>query len=216
MYFSIFHSFNAVTILRTPLNTAFTTLNTARDALTDFFTTLDKTNIENLNNVAVTNQAALFADGARLLNAQLGVNKTQISTYKAQLKSLKGTDSATALQDSIAIAAGIPPAAPDVTPSSSPDADYWTSISIEVSSSYNAEQSTSSSNSFSVGGSGSWGLWSVGGSAAHTDSTSDAAMQMANSSVKASFECMRVDITRGWLRGELFYDDDLKVARGNR
>ncbi|KAF9646093.1 hypothetical protein BDM02DRAFT_317940 [Thelephora ganbajun] len=38
---------------------------------------------------------------------------------------------------------------------------------------------------------------------------------MANSSVKVSFECMRVDITRGWLRGELFYDDGLKVLKDN-
>jgi len=49
----------------------------------------------------------------------------------------------------------------------------------------------------------------------HSDATSDVAKQMANSTIKASFECMRVDITRSWLRGELFYDDDLRVAAGN-
>ena len=49
----------------------------------------------------------------------------------------------------------------------------------------------------------------------HSDATADAAKQMANSSIKAAFDCMRVDITRSWLRGELFYDDDLRVAAGN-
>lgn len=39
--------------------------------------------------------------------------------------------------------------------------------------------------------------------------------QMAKSSVKATFECMRVDITRPWLRADLFFDDDLRVAPGN-
>jgi len=49
----------------------------------------------------------------------------------------------------------------------------------------------------------------------HSDATVDAAKQMADSSIKVSFDCMRVDITRSWLRGELFYDDDLRVAAGN-
>ena len=190
-------------------------MNEARDALTAFFATLDSANITQLNNSAITAQAALFANNCELLQKQLTANITQIGVYQAQLKTLNPTDTAAAIQDTFAISAGIPPAPPDITPTSSTDADYWTSISLEVSSSYAAEQSSSSSNSFSVGGSASWGLWSVGGSAAHSDATSDAAKQMANSSIKVSFDCMRVDISRSWLRGELFYDDDLRVAAGN-
>lgn len=116
------------------------------------------------------------------------------------------------IQNAIANEAGIPPAIPDI-PATEPD--YWTSIALEVSSSYSADQSKSSSSSFSVGASASWGLWSVGGSAAHSSTSSNAAKQMANSTIKVSFECMRVDIGRSWLRGELFYDDDLKAAPNN-
>jgi len=144
---------------------------------------------------------------------------SQIAAYSDQLKKLESPELAGDLQDVFAKTAGISPAPPDLAPSTDPKApsqpDYWTSITVEVSSSYSAEQSSSSSNSYSVGGGGSWGLWSAGGSVSHSDATADAAKQMANSSIKATFDCMRVDITRSWLRGELFCDDDLRVAAGN-
>jgi hypothetical protein len=183
--------------------------------LTDYFAQVDQNNIDKLNTAAIAAQAALFDKDCELLKKQVATNEKQIGVYQAQLSNLKPKDSASVVQDTFAVSAQIPPAAPDVTPSSSSEADYWTSISLEVSSSYSAEQSSSSANSFSVGGSASWGLWSVGGSAAHSDATSDVSKQMANSSIKASFDCMRVDIARSWLRGELFYDDDLRVAAGN-
>lgn len=190
-------------------------MNNARDKLSAFLANVDQSNIDKLNNAAVAAQAALFANSCALLKKQVEANKTQIRGYEGQLSSLQPKDSAPDLQGSFATSVGIPPAPPDIIPSTQSEADYWTSIAVEVSSSYAAEQSSSSSNSFSVGASLSWGLWSVGGSAAHSDATSDAAKQMANSSIKASFDCMRVDITRSWLRGELFYDDDLRVAAGN-
>lgn len=183
--------------------------------LTDSFKAIDSQNIENLNKIATTAQAQLFLNDATLLKNQLEANEKQIKTYHDQLGTLAPKDSATAIQDAFAISAGIPPAPPDITPTTSTDADYWTSISVEVSSSYSAQQSSTSSNSYSVGGSASWGLWSVGGGVSHSDFTSDLAQQMANSSIKASFDCMRVDIARSWLRGELFYDDDLRTAAGN-
>jgi len=197
------------------LEDAVKAVNLARDKLTDFFAGVDKENIEKLNNVALTAQSDLFAHDSDLLRKQVAANEKQILAYQDQLKALKPTAGALSLQDTFAIAAGIPPAAPDISSSTPLEADYWTSISVEVSSSYTAEQTSSSSNSFSVGGSASWGLWSVGGSAAHSDATSDAAKQMAKSKTKASFDCMRVDITRSWLRAELFFDDDLRVAAGN-
>jgi len=194
-------------------------MNDARDKLTAYFGEVDKSNIVKLNETATAAQAALFANDCELLKKQVATNEAQIADYEAKIKKLDVPDTASNLQDVFAITAGIPPAAPDVTPSPDPkapnEADYWTSIAVEVSSSYSAEQSSSSSNSFSVGGGASWGLWSVGGSASHSDATADAAKQMANSSIKASFDCMRVDITRSWLRGELFYDDDLRAASGN-
>lgn len=38
---------------------------------------------------------------------------------------------------------------------------------------------------------------------------------MANSKVKVTFDCLRVDIDRPWLRPELFYDDGLIPAGSN-
>ena len=193
-------------------------MNSSRDKLTDYFAQVDQSNIDKLNTAALSAQATLFENHCKSLQQQVAVNEKQISAYQAQLNSLlkpKDTTAAAAVQDTFAISAGIPPAVPDPSPIAANDTNYWTSISVEVSSSYAAQQSSSSSNSFSVGGSVSWGLFSVGGSAAHSDATADFAKQMANSNVKASFDCMRVDISRSWLRGELFYDDDLMAAAGN-
>ena len=194
-------------------------MNDARDKLTAYFGEVDKSNITRLNETATAAQAALLANDCELLKKQVAANEAQIAGYQAQIKKLGAPDTASNLQDVFAITADIPPAAPDFTPSPDPrtpnEADYWTSITVEVASSYSAEQSSSSSNSFSVGGGASWRLWSVEGSASHSDATADAAKQMANSSIKASFDCMRVDITRIWLRGELFCDDDLRAASGN-
>jgi hypothetical protein len=100
---------------------------------------------------------------------------------------------------------------PDGKPVINPD-DYWTSISVSVAESYDAAQSSSSANSFSLGASASWGLWTIGGSVSHSDSTSKVAKQMAHSSVSVTFDCLRVDIRRSWLRSELFYDSDIAVT----
>jgi hypothetical protein len=48
------------------------------------------------------------------------------------------------------------------------------------------------------------------GSASHPDATK----RMANSSIKASFDCTRMHIM-SLLRGELFCGDDLRIASGN-
>jgi hypothetical protein len=204
-----------VPILRTDLDEKLQAYTDARKALTTQFNDMDKSGISGLNDSAVRAQAALFANDCDSLKKQVIANQAQILNYQKQLDNLQAPETASNIQDTFAILAGIPPAPPDITPSTATQADYWTSISIAVSSSYVADQSSSSSNSYSVGGSANWGLWSVGGGVSHSDSTSDAARQMANSSIKATFECMRVDITRGWMRPELFYDDDLTVASGN-
>jgi len=188
--------------------------------LKGYFSEIDQLHATNLNKSALSAQAALFANGSDLLKDRVKANLTQIDGYQKQLDKLVGTlGSAGNLQDTFAISAGILPAAPDVPSNTDPktpiEADYWTSITVDASSNYSAEQSSSSSNSYSVGGGASWGLFSIGGSVSHSDATADAAKQMANLRVKASFDCMRVDITRSWLRSELFYDGDLRVAAGN-
>ena len=191
-------------------------LEKARTGLGTFFADYDQENMDKLNQDALSAQAALFADDAKLLKAQVKANEGKIKSYKDQISKLEPPETAQNLQDSFAISANIPPAPPDIVkPTASSPVNYWTTIQVAVSASYSAEQSSSSSNSYSVGGSASWGLWSVGGSVSHSDATADAAKQMANSNIKISFECLRVDITRSWLRGELFYDDDLMLTPGN-
>lgn len=93
-------------------------------------------------------------------------------------------------------------------------ADYFTSINVEVSSSY--DHSKSSQHAVTAGAKvkAGYGQLGVAAGAAHTQSSGDAESQMAKSNVKVSFDCMRVDIDRPWLRPELFYDEDLRAGPG--
>ena len=207
---------------RTDLENKTKALAEKRIALGKHFESLDKQNIGELSKLAQKAQDNLFEDNCKLLQQQIDANDAQIKEYQAQRDRLQkgsstgSTSVVVGLQDTYADKAGIPRVAPvpAQNPDGKDDSDYWTSISLEVSSSYSHEQTETQSTSWSAGGSGSWGLWSVGANVSHSDSHSNASKQMANSSVKISFECMRVDITRPWLRGELFYDHDLRVAAG--
>ena len=211
-------------MFRTDLNAAATELSNCRTALAKHFEAVDKENIAGLSDTARTAQSKLFENECQLIKAQIAANNTQIEEYKQQRTQLQTSSTSESsnvvvkFQDSYADKAGIPRATPAPPPNAAAngkdDSDFWTSISLEVSSSYSHEETETQATSWSVGGSASWGLWSVGVSASHSDSHSNASKQMANSSVKVSFECMRVDITRPWLRGELFYDHDLRVAAG--
>jgi len=214
--------FPAITsISRTDLDAKANALSNSRIALAKYFEGLDKENIGRLSEVAQNAQAELFKDDCRLLCQQIKANAAQIREYEAQREQLQkgpGSESfavAAALQDVYADKAGIPRVNPVPLPGpetgGKDDSDFWTSVSLEVSSS-SREETESQSTSWSAGGSPSWGHCTDGANPFHLNSHSNASKQMANSSVKISFECMRVDITRPWLRGELFYDHDLRVA----
>ncbi|KAJ6590302.1 hypothetical protein B0H10DRAFT_1961122 [Mycena sp. CBHHK59/15] len=71
-----------------------------------------------------------------------------------------------------------------------------------------------SSLSFGAPASYGAGLWSVNASVNHSQSEAhaEAMSELPNAAVKISFECMRVDIGRAWLRPELFYDEDLVLG----
>lgn len=114
------------------------------------------------------------------------------------------------LQVDVADKAGILRAPPSVKGGST-TIDPWTSVSIEVASSYSSDSKSTDALSFSADASIQYGLASAAISVSHNESHTKAVQQMANASVKISFECMRVDITRPWLRGELFYDHDLRI-----
>ncbi|KAG8692605.1 hypothetical protein FRC09_011082 [Ceratobasidium sp. 395] len=87
--------------------------------------------------------------------------------------------------------------------------DFFTPISVEVSSTSETNRSEVKSANVSFGASASYGWFGASVSGQHSESHSNAMKDLSNSSVKISFECMRVDIIRPWLRAELFYDEDL-------
>ena len=160
-----------------------------------------------------------------MADAQIEANRTTIKQYVTARTTLLGGRIGSPT-DAVASQLGIGAPPPDpvnktaapTTPDGRPviDAnDYWTSIAIEVAESYDAAQSSSSEQSYSTGGRSLWGLFSLGGSVNHSESSSNMAKQMAHSSVSVKFDCMRVDITRPWLRSELFFDSDLGVTPGS-
>lgn len=92
--------------------------------------------------------------------------------------------------------------------------DYFTAISVEVSASSDKQTTHANQSSYSGGVSAGWGLFSTGASASYSKAYSESMSELVNSEVKISFECMRVDINRPWLRAELFYDDELVPGPG--
>ena len=202
-------------VYRSTLEDANTALNESRTALSRGFAEIQRSGVSILNKKAAKSQDGLFLNQAGAIQLQIDANNNKIVTYEAKLKTLSPSDTASSFQDVLAQSVGIPPALIDPPSVPSDTLDFWTKICVEVSSSYTAEQTNTKSSSYSVGGSVGWGLLSIGGSFSNSSSSTDAARQMANSSVKVSFECMRVDINRPWLRGELFYDDGLKVMKDN-
>ena len=207
------------------MKTAFDAVATAQKTLNDNFRTYDKDIVASLTKHLDDTQDTSFSNLAQTANAQITANRTTISSYIEARQKLLGNRTGDPA-NTVASELGIPlpqsdpestgPArtTPDGRPLINPD-DFWTSISVSVAETYDAEQSSSSSNSYSVGGGGGWGLWSVGGSVNHSDSTSQAAKQMAHSSVSVTFDCLRVDIARSWLRSELFYDSDITVTNNS-
>ncbi|KAG9094467.1 hypothetical protein FRC06_010779 [Ceratobasidium sp. 370] len=145
---------------------------------------------------------------------QINTNNGLIKTYKAKIEELaKNTVSKNDAVDAVAGEMGVPKSAPHPA-EASPQADFFTPITVEVSASSQTKKSQSSATAFSAGGSATWGLGSVSASVSHSDAHSQASSEMANSEIKVSFECMRVEIKRSWLNSELFYDPDLMPGPG--
>ncbi|KAK1224579.1 hypothetical protein PQX77_012517 [Marasmius sp. AFHP31] len=97
-------------------------------------------------------------------------------------------------------------------------ADFFTTISLDVNEASSSEKSSldadSSEKSDSEISHNNWWWKTVEASAQQLGAHSSIQRSMSKSSCKISFECMRVDITRPWMRPELFYDTDLTVPVG--
>ncbi|CCO36198.1 hypothetical protein BN14_10326 [Rhizoctonia solani AG-1 IB] len=177
----------------------------------------DKCAQVNHNKLSFENKAAhdglinkLVTEGS--FKSKLEENNRKIEQYKSDRAKLLGGGTPDQAIQTAAQDTGIPPAAPE--PQAPTDAvkatpDFFTPITVEVSSSSEKKSTEESATSFAAGASASWGLWSVSASVSHSEAHSKAMSELAESSIKISFECMRVDINRPWLRPELFYDEEL-------
>ncbi|KAF9649295.1 hypothetical protein BDM02DRAFT_3186460 [Thelephora ganbajun] len=191
-------------------------MNQAKEDFKKKLGAFDEFGTDKLTETAVNSRNELLGDQAEGLKGQITANTAQINKYTDQLKKLQKGTTAEEFTDSFATTFGIPSAStPKQTGEDTVQPDYWTSITLEVSSSSSDTDTNSESNSYSVGASFSWGLWGGGGSVSHSDATANAAKQMAESSIKVSFACMRVDIRRPWLNAELFANSQLKATAGS-
>jgi hypothetical protein len=157
-----------------------------------------------------------------MITSQIAENNKRIAEYEEARNALraegaKGGEGAAAIQE-MSDSMGIPRPLPDPKEASKEksDEDFFTPISLEISSSSDTKEDKQSASSLSVEAAVSYnaGLWSASASFSHSQSEAhaEAMAELANASVKVSFECMRVDIGRPWLRGELFYDTDLVLG----
>ncbi|KAK0741578.1 hypothetical protein B0T18DRAFT_307044, partial [Schizothecium vesticola] len=90
--------------------------------------------------------------------------------------------------------------------------DPWTTISASFSASDQKSTAYSKEWGMSVGGAAGWGLWSVGGSYAHSQLASGSTADMASCDVSITFDALVVNIGRPWLYAEIFSDFELDVA----
>lgn len=186
----------------------------AKKALDEAMTKYDKGSIDRLSAMNVEALNKVYAGPKEALRTALEGTKQLIGDREQERDALlaKNVGDA-ALNDVLPPGAADTPAAPK-----SVEEDYFTQISVEISSS-SATSSTSDHSaqmaSQSMQSHGWWFWRSTSKEESKSESSSsDAMSQMANSDVKISFECMRVDIERAWMRPELFYDDDLRAAPG--
>ena len=150
----------------------------------------------------------MIEDGGYIAN-QMQANKSAIDRLTADRTKCQGSEAEASQTylDQLAEDTGVPRPAKEKTESM--EADYFTPIMVEISASSSSETTSTSATSVSIGVSASWGMGSVSADVSHSQAHSDATAELANSSVKISLEVMRVDMSRTWLRSELFYDHDL-------
>jgi flagellar motor switch/type III secretory pathway protein FliN len=185
----------------------------------------DKVKLTVLNSESREAQNNMFADISKedggFVKTQIDDNDKLIKEYtaaKADLLKQSGisTGASVVIQE-LSDNMGIPHALPDPTASQEKtNEDYFTPITVEISSTSDTQSSKQEASSLSFGASASYGAgpWSVNASVNHSQSEAhaEAMSELANAAVKISFECMRVDIGRAWLRPELFYDEDLVLG----
>ncbi|KAG6811962.1 hypothetical protein H0H92_005066 [Tricholoma furcatifolium] len=184
-----------------------------------------KDDVNALSHFALEAQSEMhrkIAAGSGMAQKWIKTNEETIENYRKEITRLLQDQESpdNAFIQSLAKDAEIP--APMKEPQADTSAkpaktDFFTAISLDISSSSSEENSSSHATKASFGASSSWGFFGFGfGSASvnaeHSEAASAATKAMNSSSCKISFECMRVDIFRSWLRPELFFDADLTTG----
>lgn len=206
---------------RARLQKAADKLTGSRKLLNQSFEQLDRKNVRQLSMKNREVQKGLINRATDGLQAQINRNKEEIERLQALIVPEGSEKDAAAVQNNVAGKAGLQPDLPSL-PSPSPttagagDEGPWTSISFLLSSSYS--HTTDESSAWSLKAEATYRSWfnSVNMGLSHEQSHAAALREMANATIRVSFECMRVDITRPWLRPELFLDHDLRVADGDQ
>ncbi|KAG6827938.1 hypothetical protein H0H92_009872 [Tricholoma furcatifolium] len=192
----------------------------ARKDVQDKEAALGKANVRTIGASSVLAQDQLYNSlqgDSGLAATEIKQNELLISQYEEQraiLLKKEGGGGGGSLVDELGEEAGIPRAQPDpAVQQVNDDEDYFTAITVEISSSSSTDKSTSHASTSSFGASVGWGFWwNASASGSTSNASSDTESHMAKNSCKITFECMRVDIQRNWLRAELFYDADLTTG----
>ncbi|KAG6908106.1 hypothetical protein DXG01_006144 [Tephrocybe rancida] len=192
--------------------------NEARDKVKQAEANLNAANIKNLNAHNAIAQKKLYNNlrgEAGLAANAIADNNSTIARYEKERNTLldKRATSHDDFIDQLGDEAGIPKAKldPEATRLNT-DEDYFTAITVEVESASSTETSRSRASNWSFGASVGWGWWSTSIGGSRQSASSEMESHMSKNSCKISFECMRVDIQRNWLRSELFYDADLTTG----
>ncbi|KAB5588664.1 hypothetical protein CTheo_7891 [Ceratobasidium theobromae] len=191
-----------------------------QQVLTEKEGAVDKLCLESYANKLKNQTNDLFDSAGTFVDKEIERNKALLKEYEDKRKALTDSESSDTAVENMGENLGISKARKDqpqanADPSKAPPpTDPFTAITVKVSSSSETKKSESTSWGFSAGVSASYGLFSVAASASHSESHSKASNELANSEVSVTFECMRVDINRPWLRPELFYDHELIPASG--
>lgn len=183
--------------------------------LNDCLKKIERKNVDALTYAARRARKKLFTMDQREIRTKINMNELEIGRLHEMRHGLFEYDLGRVMaevQDELVDKAGIPRV---LTPDSIAADDCWTSIRFEVASRYSCDPNTTGALGFTVDTSANHGLLCAAVNTSHNESYINAMRQMVNASVQISFDCMRVDIARPWLRKELFYDSDLRVPEGD-
>lgn len=197
------------------ITTATSDAKTAKENLDAATAKYNKEALDRLSAKSIQVLDDLYKNSSQDLAEELVNNNREIDALKAEREEiLKKNADDPLLKDVLSSETPETKAKASEAPLDRPD--FFTSITLEASSSFEKSSSSSQAIKTSLEARGAYAGFTGSVGVAHSQASADVEKQLAKSNVKVSFECMRVDIDRPWLRPELFYDEDLCPAPGAR